>query len=40
MLFPLWFLKSLIFAALTLCVLGVCALLFFLFVDTKQKRIW
>lgn len=39
-LFPAWFLSTLIYIALGLCVVGATTLLVLLFIDLKQKRMW
>ncbi len=38
--FPLPFLKTLVFASLTLCVIGAASLLIMLFLDYKKRRMW
>ena len=40
LLFPLWFLRLLVFGGLTLCALGSLLLLAMLFLDIKHKRMW
>ena len=40
MTFPVWFLQFIVIGGITLCSLGVVALLVFLVIDTKDKTIW
>jgi len=39
-LFPLWFFKLLIIGGLVLCGAGAAALIVFLILDLRAKRIW
>lgn len=40
MLFPVWFLQAIVIGGLVLCGSGATALIVFLFLDSKEKRIW
>jgi len=40
LIFPVWFLNIMVLGGLVLCVAGVAALVGFLIVDSRQKRIW
>jgi hypothetical protein len=39
-LFPVWFLQFIVIGGLLLCGTGAAALIIFLILDTKEKRIW
>lgn len=38
--FPLWFLQFIVIGGLVLCGTGAAALIVFLLIDSKEKRIW
>ena len=40
MMFPVWFLQLIVFVGILLSGLGALALVVFLIVDTKDKKIW
>ena len=40
MMFPLWFLQTIVIGGLILCSLGVVTLIVFLVIDSKEKQIW
>ena len=40
MIFPLWFLQFLVIGALVLVCLGVAALVVFLIVDSRDRKVW
>lgn len=40
MLFPLWFLQVLVVGGVIMCGGGVCMLLIFLILDSRNKNVW
>ncbi|QDV12013.1 hypothetical protein CA51_18890 [Rosistilla oblonga] len=40
MMFPIWFLKLIVFGGLLLCAAGAVLLIVFLICDSRKNRIW
>lgn len=38
--FPLWLLQTLVIGSIAMCIAGAAMLVVFLFVDSKENKIW